>query len=141
MKTRHFVRGGLGLVMLLALGCGGRAYRPVTGTVTLDGDPLADTYLAFVPVGAGEGAYATTDEDGHFDLSTHFARGAAPGEYKVIATALSSAESKSATPRFTIPEIYTSVATTPLKLTLPPEGALVLELTSDPTVSATTTDR
>lgn len=125
------------MVLLLTLGCS-RTYRPVTGTVTLDGNPLADAYLAFVPVGAGEAAYATTDEDGHFDLSTHFARGAKPGEYKVIATALSSSESKTATPRSPIPEIYSNVTTTPLKFTLPPDDELALELTSNSTVAATT---
>ena len=82
MKTRYSIRGVMAelLLLLLAPGCS-RTYRPVTGTATLDGNPLADAYLAFVPVGAGEAAYATTDEDGNFDLSTHFARGAAAGEY------------------------------------------------------------
>jgi len=62
------------LVLLLPLfiGCGGQ-YVPVSGRITLNGEPLADAYVTFQPVGGGNlepgpGSYAKTDADGRFTL-------------------------------------------------------------------------
>jgi hypothetical protein len=62
---------------------------PATGTVTLDGNPLADAQVVFVPVErrdgqvvvrVGRGAIGTTDQTGRFVL---IGDGAVPGFYKV----------------------------------------------------------
>jgi hypothetical protein len=57
-----------------ALGCGQDRYAPVRGRVLLDGQPLADAYVTFQPVGGtnhpnpGPGSYGKTDADGRFTL-------------------------------------------------------------------------
>jgi carboxypeptidase family protein len=57
---------------------------PVTGTVTLQGKPLAGAAITFVPTGEGEAASAITDSDGKYALTTWEAGdGARPGEYRV----------------------------------------------------------
>jgi hypothetical protein len=57
---------------------------PVTGTVTLQGKPLAGAAITFVPTGDGEAASAITDSDGKYALTTwESGDGARPGEYRV----------------------------------------------------------
>jgi hypothetical protein len=57
----------------------------VTGTVTMQGKPVADAVVTFVPTGTdGEAASAITDSDGKYALTTWRAGdGARPGEYRV----------------------------------------------------------
>jgi hypothetical protein len=72
-------------------GCSGSSGNPnlvpVTGSVTLDGQPLAGASVAFVAAGdtAGAGGVGITDESGKYHLA-HFREGtgAEPGEYKVL---------------------------------------------------------
>jgi carboxypeptidase family protein len=57
---------------------------PVTGTVTLQGKPVAGAAVTFVPTGEGEAASAITDSEGKYALTTWQAGdGARPGEYRV----------------------------------------------------------
>jgi carboxypeptidase family protein len=58
---------------------------PVTGTVTLQGKPVAGAAITFVPTGEeGEAASAITDSEGKYALTTWQAGdGARPGEYRV----------------------------------------------------------
>ena len=58
---------------------------PVTGTVTLQGKPVAGAAITFVPTGSeGEAASAITDSEGKYALTTWRAGdGARPGEYRV----------------------------------------------------------
>ena len=58
---------------------------PVTGTVTMQGKPVAGAAITFVPTGKeGEAASAITDSDGKYALTTWRAGdGAQPGEYRV----------------------------------------------------------
>ena len=77
------------LVSLLALpGCSSSSrpatYR-VTGTVTMQGKPLAGAFVTFVPTSnEGEAASAITDSEGKYALTTWQAGdGARPGEYRV----------------------------------------------------------
>jgi hypothetical protein len=84
----------------LLVGCGGDPPPPVlsklvptTGTVTLDGKPLAGVLVNFMVSGTGEGgenASAVTDAEGKYSLSTPVAgvdlsqsQGAVPGQYRV----------------------------------------------------------
>jgi hypothetical protein len=89
------------LCLLLALGCGGGEKKPefvgdlvpVTGTVTLDGKPVAGATVQFLlPQQAtkGEMAEGVTDASGKYELQTLIARasaqerkGALPGDYTV----------------------------------------------------------
>ena len=86
------------IVALLALtvalpACGGKKViktQPVTGTVTLDGSPLADANVIFTPTGdGGSPASGKTDASGVYKLQT--AQGAAgagttEGNYVVTVT-------------------------------------------------------
>jgi hypothetical protein len=58
---------------------------PVTGTVTLQGKPVAGAVVTFVPTGTeGAAASAITDSEGKYALTTWEAGdGARPGEYGV----------------------------------------------------------
>ena len=64
--------------------------KPVTGKVTLGGEPLADARIFFAPKGTteGQGASGSTDSQGVYVLTTtdssgRPASGCIPGEYKV----------------------------------------------------------
>lgn len=74
-------------LLLAAAGCGGGLELiPVTGTVTLDDQPLADAAVVFTPVGGGPAASATTDAQGRFQLTTVDRPGAVPGVHLVTVT-------------------------------------------------------
>jgi hypothetical protein len=73
-------------LLLTGVGCG-RKVKPVRvdGVVLLDGKPLKDAMVTFVPEeGGGRLAAGLTDEDGNFELTTGTSGdGALPGSYKV----------------------------------------------------------
>ena len=79
-------------LVLTCLGCGGRAFEmaPVAGTVTLDGQSLADAKVVFQPMAAegttdaGAGSVGTTDASGKFTLTCVDDRpGAVVGKHRV----------------------------------------------------------
>jgi len=82
------------LTALFTLGCGGDVDTvPVSGRVTLDGDPLADAHISFEPVHAtaednSVGSYAVTDAQGRYTLRlvTTGEPGAMPGLHTVRIT-------------------------------------------------------
>jgi hypothetical protein len=63
------------MALLITAGCsGGRDAVPVSGSVTLDGQPVADVYVSFQPAAAAANADAMgstgiTDQEGKFSLS------------------------------------------------------------------------
>lgn len=60
---------------------------PVSGTVTLDGDPVEGALVTFSPEGDGHAAAGTTDGSGQYVLTTEInGDGAVPASYKVIIT-------------------------------------------------------
>lgn len=60
---------------------------PVSGSVTLDGKPLADADVAFYLQGQSpkdyHGSVGKTDAQGKYELQAGVAKGAVPGSYKV----------------------------------------------------------
>jgi hypothetical protein len=73
--------------MTMTSGCGDGPYLvPVSGTVTLDGAPLADAGVMFSPVEPGPSASGTTDAQGKFELMTINDMGAVIGEHQVAVT-------------------------------------------------------
>lgn len=79
------------MAALLSVGCGGSGSLgtvPVTGSVTLDGEPVEGASVVFSPVTAeGRAAAAKTGPDGKFKLTTQATDdGAVPGSYKVAIT-------------------------------------------------------
>lgn len=68
---------------MLLLGCEG-GNEGVTGTVSLDGQPLPNAEVVFTPTEGGRPASATTDEAGKYDLLyTINEKGAPAGKYLV----------------------------------------------------------
>jgi hypothetical protein len=75
------------LAALLATGCNGSGLNlaPVEGIVTLDGQPVADAGVLFVPSDPKQGppAMGVTDATGAFSLRTVNDDGAVVGDYRV----------------------------------------------------------
>ena len=96
MRVR-LILGFVFVLLLVALqGCGGRAYAPVSGTVTMDGKPVAGANVNFNPIAepgskdAGESGGAKTNEKGEYSLQTYTQKGikdgAQVGKHKVFIT-------------------------------------------------------
>ena len=80
-------RWGICVALLLVAGCGGvskKVLSQVSGTVLLDGKPLAGAMVTLHNVSGGRGAYGTTDANGNFTVETsRTEKGADPGNYHV----------------------------------------------------------
>lgn len=82
--------------LIVIAGCGGESYEiaPASGSVTMDGEPLANVTLNFQPVNVGDtpnpgpGSYAKTDDKGQFTLATinDNTSGAVVGKHTVTVT-------------------------------------------------------
>jgi hypothetical protein len=97
----------LGAVAILSTtGCGGRAdLGSVTGTITLDGQPLADAIVTFEPGVGGAPSRAITDAKGHYQLRyTRELLGAKVGEHVVSVSTFRSANPDAEPPRPAVPE-------------------------------------
>jgi len=133
------------LITILAVGaltgCGDGtiATIKVTGTITFEGEPLADASVSFTPEteGSGHPAYGTTDDNGMYVLQTLQGRvdaGTTPGRYLVTVSkrerrpvaaptgeydGTSTADNPNLPPpRSLIPERYERVATSELTATV-----------------------
>jgi hypothetical protein len=89
---------------LLAAGCGGKhKFVPVSGRITMDGQPLAHVHVEFRPQGEDPGptSYGSTDADGRFTLkvaSQQFSGdGAVPGKHRVSVCTILQGEAKMST--------------------------------------------
>ncbi|MBR0226449.1 MAG: hypothetical protein IJL92_10365 [Thermoguttaceae bacterium] len=78
-------------ILVVVPACGKKVMKTeaVSGKVTLDGAPLAQCYVYFVPDGEGDSGVAITNDAGEYKLQT--LKGAAdagttPGNYKVYFT-------------------------------------------------------
>ena len=138
------------IFFVLALaGCGGAGTSPVEGVVLLDGKPLSDASVQFVPQGTGRDATGQTNQNGEFAMSTFHPRdGVLPGEYKVVVSpplgtpdpkqyataeeAMSGANKPQPKKESGIafPQKYARLDQTPLTQTVPVQGKLKFELTS-----------
>ncbi len=59
----------------------------VSGTLTLDGEPVAGAHIRFSPEGKGPAAFAETDTRGRYQLRTFDpGDGAIPGKYRISVT-------------------------------------------------------
>jgi hypothetical protein len=79
-----------GLFLVATCGCGGSQVKtvPVSGAVTLDGQPLAGATITFQPVDGqtiAPGSHGKTDAKGQYQLQVTVTRqaGAVPGKHRV----------------------------------------------------------
>jgi hypothetical protein len=148
-RGRSWPWGAL-LGALLAAGCGdasgvGATY-PVSGTVTISGEPLvAETAMLLFKPDASRGNLSpfepagTLDAQGRYALSTNGKKGAPPGWYKVVVTATTTEAGlpkgqRRARPRpkSLVPAKYGQATTTDLAVEVveaPAPGAYDLKLT------------
>lgn len=138
---------------LLAAGCGdssgvGRTV-PVSGRITVGGAPLtaASTVVLFKPDAARGNTSpweptGTVDGEGKYTLNTRGRRGAPPGWYKVIVTAVEARaieptkgpRTKLPIPKTLVPARYGQAVTTPLAVEVvdgPAPDAYDLKITGD----------
>ena len=108
---------GLGLV---AIGCGYKPDLPptaeVSGTVTLDGSPVARAMIQFAPDAKkgtkGPTGVAASDEKGHFEVTTAGVKGALVGHHKISVHARKAPKDSTDTmPPSLIPAKYNNTAT------------------------------
>jgi hypothetical protein len=75
------------LIVFAVSGClqsGGEKVVPVTGTITQNGQPLANVRIEFNKTDTGAKSFAETDTQGNFTLThTHGKAGAELGKYRV----------------------------------------------------------
>lgn len=91
----------LSVVSLSLVGCGGAAdvpdLVPATGTVTLDGSPLADAAVTFELQGSDDSlkktSWGTTDASGKYEMMFGNNSGVRPGKHKVTISKMSNAGS------------------------------------------------
>jgi hypothetical protein len=81
------------LVGMIVVGCGpkGPELGSVTGKVTLDGSPVTNGLVTFVPVGGGRPATGKTDENGQYVLVGVDGKGALLGQHQVSVTTVQEA--------------------------------------------------
>lgn len=122
------------LSLVLLCGCGSKyEIAPVSGKVTLDGEPLDGALVSFEPLAqgdnleAGYGSYGECDEDGNFQLkSLHDENGAIVGPHRVLITTMKGTEGPNGemimTSQERVPEKYMDY-NDPLKFEVPSGGS------------------
>ena len=120
----------LAAMLVMLAGCGGPKLLPVSGVVTLDGQPVAEAGVMFLPVEKGQATGGTTDATGKFELATTNRIGVAPGQYRVTVTKrevagrgmFDTTQSKSPKVQWLVPEKYGNVSTSGLEATVSAEN-------------------
>jgi hypothetical protein len=125
-------RAGLAAVAALGLltsgGCGGPACGPVEGSLRMNGKPLANVLVEFLPEANGPRSSGVTDPAGKYRLTTLDGRaGALVGRHRVVLSDLEVYDDKPPAPGekkkrdvvparpSRLPRHYGEVANTPLK--------------------------
>jgi Domain of unknown function (DUF6795) len=116
-------------------GCGPKYPEtfPVTGTVTLDGKPVAGAAVVFTPE-EGQQATGTTDDSGRFELSTfQLADGALPGTHRVTVAKTTTDPDDEEKVVFIIPQKYGNLQTSELTCDVQQEmGPVPFDLQPEP---------
>jgi hypothetical protein len=124
-------------LLSVAIGC---RYKPdlpptaeVSGTVTLDGQPLSGAMIQFVPDAQkgtkGASGVAASDEKGHFDVTTAGVKGALVGSHKIRVEARARPKDETDTlPPSLIPEKYNNPSTSGLSAEVKGEQKNVVDL-------------
>ena len=117
-------------ISLLSHGCGGQFESDVSGTVTLDGNPLRTGTLTLQPVVGGPLVASGIGEDGTYRIKTGSSTGLPAGEYIVTVQSFSEIPSpgmndKQLAAISLIPLSYRSKATSGLRVTVEPGANLI----------------
>ncbi|BBO30802.1 hypothetical protein [Lacipirellula parvula] len=133
--TSHRRTLALAIALACCFGCGGPTKHGVQGIVTLDGQPLSEARILFVPTAEGQKKTGCLVKDGTYRLLADV--GLLPGRYQVqivddppdVDPDLPTAERK---PRRPLPELY--AAATPLQVEVDEQGGgdFDFELNSPP---------
>ena len=112
MTNVRWVAPALVLAALMTLGCGNKNLGRVSGTVTMDGQPLPNAMVVFTPVQGGRPGAAKTDAQGKYELVySRDSMGAMVGDHYVSITTYDEAvkddESVEIVPE-TVPSRYNS---------------------------------
>lgn len=124
-------------VLAATTGCGGKpVHGEVEGVVRLNGQPLPNVFVQFLPETSGPRSSATTDEQGHYQLlCDNNQSGAVAGWHRVVLLDLNAkraAEGRPLPPNATrVPLRYGNALTTPLVLEVRP-GSQTLPLDIEP---------
>jgi len=81
-RPKFLTNLGIASLLLCLAGCGEKL-AAVTGTVRLDGKPVASAGVALHPVAGGSLASGSTDAEGRFRIESGNKPGTTPGEYRV----------------------------------------------------------
>ena len=118
MSTKYILLSLLFCTAILT-GCGGRQEATVSGTVTLDGQPLTKGNVAFYPAGSsGTAATGTISADGTYTVATGQQAGLPAGDYVIKVVAADPPPDDTTPPKLLTPEKYSRVETSPLKQTI-----------------------
>ena len=91
--------------LLLTAGCGGPAYYPVQGTITLDDDPLPEASVTFRPESDdGSWGIANTDAQGQYTVTSDEHAGLLEGNYEVVISTYVDGNDQPDPPIPTVPE-------------------------------------
>jgi predicted RNA-binding Zn-ribbon protein involved in translation (DUF1610 family) len=118
-RTKLILAVGAGVVGLVLLGWflfGGSSLSFVSGTITLDGEPLTEARVDFVgdaSVGdaSAERFLAKTDDKGHYVLRSNTNAGIPPGKYKVTVSKLALKDGQM---QSFVHKVYEELESTPL---------------------------
>lgn len=138
-RKARWVRSLLILITAVFIGCGpkGPDLAPVTGRVTLDGQPLTHGHVGTLPV-AGRGARGNIQPDGSFELHTYADNdGARVGKHKVgvaVYDASGPRGPESEYGKLLVPRHYTNPESSGLTIDVTPDGleGVELKLTTAP---------
>jgi len=148
VAARHFSLRLAALAWVFLAGCSEKypnlpEQYPVAGRITLDGKPLPDAGIMFLPRGdtRGTGAFGMSDKEGKYTLKTdHGGPGAPEGEYAVTISRVVNRDGTPYVPkpdvaeageRETLPAFYHDSMKTVLSAKVPKGGDTVnFDLTS-----------
>lgn len=116
-------------------GCGakgGPETFPVTGSIEMDGQPVAAALVVFNPSSSDASkkvvaSQAETDDDGNFIMKTHiggedYKQGMQPGDYVVTVTKMEVVQDMRRQPKHLLPKKYRFAKSTDLKASVNSDG-------------------
>jgi hypothetical protein len=86
MSNNRVVAAVIVALLVVISGCGHSEFAPLTGRVTLDGNPLPTAVITFISDG-GTSGYANVDSSGRYIAKSGSDEGLKPGKYKIIVVA------------------------------------------------------